>query len=64
MPRMSSLPSDLTTDRNYNGKVAQTMKETSNPTLAKYWAEWHRGLERQRETCIHFVAVSRVSLRV
>lgn len=39
VPRMSSLPSDLTTDRDYNGKVALTMKETSNPTLAKYWAE-------------------------
>lgn len=24
---MSSLPSDLTTDRSYNGKVAQTMKD-------------------------------------
>jgi len=39
MPRMSSLPSDLTTDRSSNGKLAQTKKETRNPTLAKYWAE-------------------------
>lgn len=50
MPRMSSLPSDFTTDSGYNGKVAQTMKVMNNLTPAKNRAECHGGLETR--TCI------------
>lgn len=43
MPRMSSLPSDLTTDRSYNGKVAQTMednKQSNTGQIPGWMTSW------------------------
>lgn len=50
MPRMSSLPSDLATDRSSNGKAAQTMEDSRQSNTGQTQAEWQRGLERHSHT--------------